>query len=547
MAYYKKLVSGGIQVVDEKGNLQNPSDFQAKGINVATISDLPTYTPTTPAPTTPAPITPTPITPMPTILSPGYEVAPAAPLPSFVPAEGKFYQETGGPKVYQYKGGKLSHIASPEAARALGVVPKTGEAGWVNVEYINPAQLAGIPQGEEITGEVKPPPEVKPEPRKAWGEIAQGKEEELKKKEGLSETETKIEEASNKIKTFLETTPNSMADFQNAYDTAGLGETKGKIATLDSNIDSAKVALTQALTDASGKRIPQWMITGRKRIEVDKANATIGNLIDQRNGLATQYNTGLNEVTVKVGLKQEDTKQEALNLQSLLDLATGEYDRVQARIAELLRGEKEAYEGETARLLESVTKQEAAKAEEKATAKEEKKKIEDLMAKYPGAYIEPTDSFKDATRKVDEYLKLTNKEIITIGDSSYEYNIATGEKKLIGTAPKTTGGKSVQEMFAEDVAAGMSLPEALASYSVFIDPKRIYSTYGVTPPAEGGGGIGIPGLGGEEPTGYSPGTNADTIIKNWKAGKITADNITPEAYQTILNYLAMKGEKISAK
>ena len=98
--------------------------------------------------------------------------------------------------------------------------------------------------------------------------------------------------------------------YDQEYQKAGLADVKTKIAGVDTDITNRKAQRDQMLLDEMGKPIPQWMITGRKKLEVEAATKDLNQLIDQRNSLASQYNTGLENVTRKVeyGIKDASTK-----------------------------------------------------------------------------------------------------------------------------------------------------------------------------------------------------------------------------------------------
>lgn len=98
--------------------------------------------------------------------------------------------------------------------------------------------------------------------------------------------------------------------YDQEYQKAGLADVKTKIAGVDTDIANRKTQRDQMLLDEMGKPIPQWMITGRKKLEVEAATKDLNQLIDQRNSLASQYNTGLENVTRKVeyGIKDASTK-----------------------------------------------------------------------------------------------------------------------------------------------------------------------------------------------------------------------------------------------
>jgi len=98
--------------------------------------------------------------------------------------------------------------------------------------------------------------------------------------------------------------------YNTEYQKANLADVKTKITNIDTDITNRKAQRDQMLLDEMGKPIPQWMITGRKKLEIDAATNDLNRLIDQRNSLASEYNTGLANVSRKVeyGVKDAATK-----------------------------------------------------------------------------------------------------------------------------------------------------------------------------------------------------------------------------------------------
>lgn len=93
--------------------------------------------------------------------------------------------------------------------------------------------------------------------------------------------------------------------WEEEYQKGGWDAVKEQISDLDKQIADRKADLDKAILDESGKPISQWMITGRKKLEVDKANADINRLIEERNSMASRYNQGMEEIKQKVGLYQQ--------------------------------------------------------------------------------------------------------------------------------------------------------------------------------------------------------------------------------------------------
>jgi hypothetical protein len=332
------------------------------------------------------------------------------------------------PKAEEIKG--VEEVFKQEKPPIKSVTPKEiVEAGAEEYtpELLGAGAVAGFPAPE------------------AWAERQERLKKEKEKEYKMPEIEAEIEDASEKIKTFLSVKPDTVALFNKEYKSAGLEGIKTKIGALDIDVVDAKKIRNQTLFTEEGKPIPQWMITGRRRTILEDAERTIGTLIDERNALAGQYNQELGEVTAKVGMKQEDTREEAQRLQGLLDLSTGKYERVQKRISEILRGEKEAYEGELERLSGAVVSHMVpAWKEEKTKGEYQKRFKEELANLYAGMYG------KEGSReKMGEILKAEFPEV-DIWKDIYT-RIPDGYEKVIATAE---GGEKSDIEWAEEFVAG---------------------------------------------------------------------------------------------
>ena len=101
--------------------------------------------------------------------------------------------------------------------------------------------------------------------------------------------------------------------YEDEYGKSGMEEVKTSIATLDTDITDRKTTRDKLMLDENGKPIPQWMITGRIKMEVDAAKIDLNQLIDQRNDLADQYNAGIADVERKtkyaIDYQREMTRQ----------------------------------------------------------------------------------------------------------------------------------------------------------------------------------------------------------------------------------------------
>ena len=96
--------------------------------------------------------------------------------------------------------------------------------------------------------------------------------------------------------------------YETEYEKAGIGKIRDEIAKIDKEIADRKARRDQALLDEKGKPIPQWMITGRKALEIEAATNDINRLIDERNNMARQYNASLDDVVRRVGYATTDAQ-----------------------------------------------------------------------------------------------------------------------------------------------------------------------------------------------------------------------------------------------
>ena len=98
--------------------------------------------------------------------------------------------------------------------------------------------------------------------------------------------------------------------YEDEYSKVGMAGIKDKIAQTDSDIANRKASLNQMMLDERGKPIPQWMITGRLKLEVDAAKADLDRMIDERNKAADEYNLGIDDITRKVEYGTNDAMNE---------------------------------------------------------------------------------------------------------------------------------------------------------------------------------------------------------------------------------------------
>lgn len=177
--------------------------------------------------------------------------------------------------------------------------------------------------------------------------------------------------------------------YEEEYKNVGLGDVKTKIAGVDTDISNRKAQRDQMLLDEMGKPIPQWMITGRKKLEVEAATKDLNQLIDQRNLLASQYNTGIENVTRKVGYGLQDATAKYGYWEGeekrLSDLAKT-YQTTLA--SELERGEEAERWGKEFGLEEKLYELKKAKAGEPETRTKGLQIIKDFMGN-PIGYFDP--------------------------------------------------------------------------------------------------------------------------------------------------------------
>lgn len=132
----------------------------------------------------------------------------------------------------------------------------------------------------------------------------------------IGTAQQKLDSAQGALKNYYTTR------YDQEYGTQGLGEMKNKIANLDSKIATEKGTRDESISKT--RRNPYYSaatITGESS-EIERlANSTINNYVDERNSLAGQYNTTLDEVTKKVaaetGEKEREVDEIKYNLANL--------------------------------------------------------------------------------------------------------------------------------------------------------------------------------------------------------------------------------------
>ncbi len=132
----------------------------------------------------------------------------------------------------------------------------------------------------------------------------------------IGTVQQKLDSAQSALKNYYTTR------YDQEYNTRGLGDIKTKIANLDSKIAGEKGTRDESISKT--RRNPYYSaatITGESS-EIERlANSTINNYVDERNSLAGEYNSTLDEVTKKVaaetGEKEREVDELKYNLASL--------------------------------------------------------------------------------------------------------------------------------------------------------------------------------------------------------------------------------------
>ncbi len=132
----------------------------------------------------------------------------------------------------------------------------------------------------------------------------------------IGTAQQKLDSAQSALKNYYTTR------YDQEYTARGLGDIKTKIANLDSKIAGEKGTRDESISKT--RRNPYYSaatITGESS-EIERlANSTINNYVDERNSLAGDYNSTLDEVTKKVaaetGEKEREVDELKYNLASL--------------------------------------------------------------------------------------------------------------------------------------------------------------------------------------------------------------------------------------
>ena len=132
----------------------------------------------------------------------------------------------------------------------------------------------------------------------------------------LTDLQTKISDTQNKLDTAQGALKNYYTTrYDQEYNSRGLGDVRTKIADLDSKIASEKGTRDESISKT--RRNPYYSaatITGESS-EIERlANSTINNYVDERNSLANDYNSTLDEVTKKVAAETAEKEREVDDL-----------------------------------------------------------------------------------------------------------------------------------------------------------------------------------------------------------------------------------------
>lgn len=240
------------------------------------------------------------------------------------------YQTSQTPQTSQYAGGSivdyLQSVGKPydfgyrsQLAQQYGMTNYTGTAEQ------NTALLNALRGGTTSATPYQPPaqaPVVQQPSNQIASQISSTQAQiadlqaqaEALKQYGLQDTEQLIKSGEGYIPTSAyreeltgfggEEAPSLLRLYEEAYQKGGFDTKKAQIAELDKQINEAKAQVSQRTLDERGKPIPQWMLSGRVKMEVDAANSSINSLIDQRNAMASEVNSGIEEIMSKIGLYQ---------------------------------------------------------------------------------------------------------------------------------------------------------------------------------------------------------------------------------------------------
>jgi len=256
----------------------------------------------------------------------------------------------------------------------------------------------------------------------------------VKLQSDIATTQSKLKQAEDSL------TGYRTKRYDEEYAKEGLGEIESRLAALDGQISGEKG--TRDTSVSKTRRNPFYSaatITGETAEIEQQANRNIGNLIDERNSLAEQYNTKVGKVNTRIAQETEDKAREIESLRFDLN----RYDQSMSD-----------YRGELRSQLNFDTEAERWEAEfglRLADAKKAKTSVSEFQA--------DGKLYRDV------------------------FNNETGElvrRETLGNAPAGGGSSSESERFADRITQGVEPDPGLRSAA-----ERLISQ-GVTDPTEAG-------------------------------------------------------------
>lgn len=143
--------------------------------------------------------------------------------------------------------------------------------------------------------------------------------------------------------------------FDDLYSSKGLESKKTKIATLDTDIASAKATRDEAINKIrTNPGLSASQMTGDIKKVSDYQNNIINNLVSERNSVADEYNTGLEEINTEVSNAVSDKQLDYNYWNDLLDESQKTIDEYTKAYSEQLNSEQEQsnWEKELAQAME---------------------------------------------------------------------------------------------------------------------------------------------------------------------------------------------------
>lgn len=142
--------------------------------------------------------------------------------------------------------------------------------------------------------------------------------------------------------------------YDSEYASRNLGEIKGQIGTLDNDIAQAKALRDSEIAKIrSNPGLSASQMSGDIKKAADFQNQVINNLIEQRNSVASQYNTELEEINTIIGQQVADAQLQYQYWSDMLNRQAQQEQLEQQMMVEQLQGqqEQERWEREMAQQL----------------------------------------------------------------------------------------------------------------------------------------------------------------------------------------------------